>query len=189
MIRPRVRVVETGRSLGRTRSGAARRWRLVAALCVAVAPAVVGCASDDPALTMVFTSVPAVPGDITVTLAADGVTFAGADAGMPGGVSVSYAAGTIVVVIDRGYADSRSHRIRLPLKASQRLRLMGTARIGDGSMTHAATAAEVTVDPGRSATLTFDFGAGGRRGGGRRQVQQDIAAGRRARGDARRRVR
>ena len=93
-----------------------------------MAPAVVGCASDDPALTMVFTRVPAVAGDITVTLAADGVTFAGADAGMPGGVSVSYAAGTIVVAIDRAYADSRSHHIRLPLKATQRLRLMGTAR-------------------------------------------------------------
>ena len=130
MIRPRVPLVEIGRSLGRARPGAARRWRLFVALCVGVAPAVAGCASDEPALTMVFTRVPAVPGDIVVTLAADGVTFAGADAGMPGGVSVSYAAGTIVVAIDQAYADSRSHRIRLPLKAGQRLRLMGTARIG-----------------------------------------------------------
>jgi hypothetical protein len=158
MIRPRVWAVETGKSAGRTRSGAARRWRLVAVLCVAVAVAVAGCASDEPALTLVFERVPAVPGDITVTLAADGVTFAGADAGMPGGVSVSYAAGMIVVAIDRAYADSRSHRIRLPLKASQRLLLMGTARIGDGS-TAPAPAADATVDPGRSVTLTFDFGA------------------------------
>ena len=160
MIRPRVPGVETGRSLGRTRPGAARRWRLLAALCVGVAPAVVGCASDEPALTMVFTRVPAVPGDITVTLAADGVTFAGADAGMPGGVSVSYAAGTIIVAIDRAYADSHSHRIRLPLKAGQPLLLMGTARIGAGATTYAAVA-EATVESGRSATLTFDFGAGG----------------------------
>ena len=157
MIRPRVRVVETGRSLGRTRSAlpVAGVWlrRCASRWC----PPSAGCASDDPALTMVFTSVPAVPGDITVTLAADGVTFAGADAGMPGGVSVSYAAGTIVVAIDRAYADSHSHRIRLPLKATQRLRLIGTARIGDGSTPSAA--AEATVDPGRSATLTFDFRA------------------------------
>ena len=76
---------------------------------------------------MEFARLPDAAGDITVTLAANGVRFAGADAGMPGGVSVSYAAGTIVVVIDRAYAASRAHRIRLPLKANQRLQLMGTA--------------------------------------------------------------
>ena len=70
--------------------------------------AVVGCASDEPALTMVFAGVPDAAGDLTVTLAVDGVTFAGANAGMPEGVIVGYAAGTIVVAIDGEYAASHS---------------------------------------------------------------------------------
>src|SRR5688572_30088885 len=103
MIRPRVLAVETGKGLGGTRAGAARRRRLAAALCVVATPAVFGCAAEEPALTMVFVGLPDAAGDISVKLSADGVTFAGADAGMPDGVSVSYAAGTIFVAIDREY--------------------------------------------------------------------------------------
>ena len=159
MIRPRVLAVETGESVGTTRCRAVRRRRLIAVLGVATATALAGCSADEPALTMVFTRVPAVPGAITVTLASGGVTFVGDDTAMPGGVSVSYVAGTIVVTIERTYLDSRSDRVRLPLKAGQQLPLMGTARISDGTTTYAAVA-EATIEPGRSATLTFDFGGG-----------------------------
>jgi hypothetical protein len=122
--------------------------------------AVIGCASDGPALTMEFAQLPDDAGDITVTLAADGVRFAGADAGMPGGVSVSYAAGTIVVAVDRAYAASHAHRIRLPLKASKRLQLLGTAMAAAVPTPYVAVA-EATIDPGGSATLKFDFGVAG----------------------------
>lgn len=111
---------------------------------------------------MEFVRLPDSASVITVTLTAPGVSFAGDDAGgnagNGGGVSVTYASGTISVVIDRAFAASRGNRIRLPLKASEPLQLQATALSVAGSMTYAA-AAEVTVQPGRSATLKFDFAA------------------------------
>jgi hypothetical protein len=93
---------------------------------------------------MVFAGLPDAGGDLTVTLAVDGVTFEGATAGMPEGVIVGYAAGTIVVAIDREYAASHSHRIRLPLKASRRVQLLATAAVTAGGTTYTAVA-EATV--------------------------------------------
>jgi hypothetical protein len=128
-----------------------------------------GCRSDEPALTLVFSGVPANTKRITVTLHAANMTFDAPDASN-GKVDVSYVNGDIVIGIDGPYAEARNNRIRLPLTADTTIpALVGTAMATGGDQARTASFTTM-VAAHQSATMTFDFaadgGAGGTGGGG-----------------------
>jgi hypothetical protein len=120
------------------------------------AAVVAGCGNDQPALTLVFESVPPGTDHLDVTLHAMGATFMGPDAGNDN-VSVSYEDGNVLIGINGAYAKARLNRIRLPLTAAEMITLEGSARaMGDNP---AQTAAPPTsVAAGQSVTMIFDFG-------------------------------
>jgi hypothetical protein len=157
IIRPSVRSVSTGGE----REGQRRRppvGALAAALWLAGAVAFAGCSDDEPALTLAFQGLPAGTTDIRVTLHAENVMFAAADASS-GDVDVAYIGGDVQIAIKAAFAARHADRIRLPLNAGVDIpRLDGTAVATDGART--ATAQTWTsITAHRSATLTFDFAA------------------------------
>jgi hypothetical protein len=142
---------------GRVATG---RWRLAAALCLAVVPAMTGCRSEEPALTLAFQSVPENTTRIAVTLHAPNMRFSAPDASN-GKVDVSYVDGDILIGIDGGFAAERRNLIRLPLTASENVAEMrGTAVATGGVATKTATTT-TTIRAHQSAMMTFDFARDG----------------------------
>jgi len=143
--------------------GAARRGLGPAAIALlGLAVGAQACGSDGPSLTLVFHNLPrTIDSKIVVQLSAasDGLRFSGMDT--PGqGVSVTYADdGTIQIEIDRQWAADRGDQIRLPLTAPDALSLRARATVFQNLPDMIGVETVVSVRPGQSVTLTFDFGA------------------------------
>jgi hypothetical protein len=103
----------------------------------------------------VFAHLPADPSHLDVTLHAMGATFKGPAAGNTN-VGVSYDGGDVIIEIDGAYAKARLYRIRLPLTASDTLKLEGTAHAAVG-MEILTTTWSMQVAAGQSVTMVFDF--------------------------------
>jgi hypothetical protein len=132
----------------------------VFAAVLAAMAALSGCGSEQPALTLVFQTVPSGTDHLQVTLHGAGATFMGPDAGNAN-VGVSYASGNVIIDIDGAYAQARLYRIRLPLTAGKDITLEGTARATSGADELATAMKSAQVAAGQSATLIFDFPADG----------------------------